>query len=132
MRISDWSSDVCSSDLPTQERDIMKTHVSMLACARAAHRGRLYRLLLAILIAPAAVILAPAAASGISDDVVKIGILNDQSGLYADLAGPGSVEAAKMAIEELRSEEHKAELQSLKRNSYDVYSLKKKKTNKKQ
>jgi branched-chain amino acid transport system substrate-binding protein len=36
----------------------------------------------------------------ISDDVVKIGILNDQSGLYADLAGPGSVEAARMAIEE--------------------------------
>ena len=36
----------------------------------------------------------------ISDDVVKIGILNDQSGPYADLAGPGSVEAARMAIEE--------------------------------
>jgi branched-chain amino acid transport system substrate-binding protein len=37
---------------------------------------------------------------GISDDVVKIGILNDQSGPYADLAGSGSVEAARMAIEE--------------------------------
>src|SRR5258708_28269409 len=37
----------------------------------------------------------------ISDDVVKIGILNDQSGPYADLAGPGSVEAARMAVEEL-------------------------------
>jgi branched-chain amino acid transport system substrate-binding protein len=36
----------------------------------------------------------------ISDDVVKIGILNDQSGPYADLAGTGSVEAARMAIEE--------------------------------
>ncbi|GGF68190.1 branched-chain amino acid ABC transporter substrate-binding protein [Azorhizobium oxalatiphilum] len=35
-----------------------------------------------------------------TNDVVKIGILNDQSGLYADLAGPGSVEAARMAIEE--------------------------------
>lgn len=34
----------------------------------------------------------------ISDDVVKIGILNDQSGLYADAAGPASVEAARMAI----------------------------------
>jgi branched-chain amino acid transport system substrate-binding protein len=29
-----------------------------------------------------------------------IGILNDQSGPYADLAGPGSVEAARMAIED--------------------------------
>src|SRR5947208_32380 len=34
----------------------------------------------------------------ISDDTVKIGILNDMSGLYADLGGEGSVEAARMAI----------------------------------
>ena len=31
---------------------------------------------------------------------VKIGVLNDQSGLYTDLGGPGSVVAAKMAAEE--------------------------------
>src|SRR4051812_155416 len=31
---------------------------------------------------------------------VKIGVLTDMSGLYADLAGPGSVEAAKMAVED--------------------------------
>src|SRR6266498_5197366 len=36
----------------------------------------------------------------ISDGVVKIGVLNDQSGLYADLAGPGSVVAARMAVED--------------------------------
>jgi len=42
---------------------------------------------------------APAFAQ-ISDDVVKIGVLNDQSGLYADLAGPGSVVAARMAVED--------------------------------
>lgn len=36
----------------------------------------------------------------ISDDVVKIGVLNDQSGTYADLAGPGSVLAARMAVED--------------------------------
>ena len=29
-----------------------------------------------------------------------IGVMNDQSGPYADLAGPGSVEAARMAIED--------------------------------
>src|ERR1700712_5676394 len=34
----------------------------------------------------------------ISDDVVKIGVLTDQSGLYADATGPGSVEAVRMAI----------------------------------
>jgi branched-chain amino acid transport system substrate-binding protein len=38
---------------------------------------------------------APAAAQG-----VKIGVLNDQSGVYADFGGKGSVEAAKMAIED--------------------------------
>jgi branched-chain amino acid transport system substrate-binding protein len=32
---------------------------------------------------------------------IKIGVLNDQSGLYADLAGTGSVLAAKMAAEEM-------------------------------
>jgi len=36
----------------------------------------------------------------ISDNVVKIGVMNDQSGLYADLGGPGSVTAAKMAAED--------------------------------
>ena len=41
-----------------------------------------------------------AAEPTISGDTVKIGIMNDQSGLYADLAGPGSVVAAKMAIDE--------------------------------
>ncbi len=40
---------------------------------------------------------APVAAE-ISGDVVKIGVLNDMSGLYADLGGQGSVEAARMAI----------------------------------
>ena len=38
------------------------------------------------------------AAAEISDDVVKIGVLNDRSGLYADLAGEGSVVAAQMAV----------------------------------
>lgn len=32
---------------------------------------------------------------------IKIGVLTDMSGLYADLAGQGSVEAAKLAVEEL-------------------------------
>ncbi|MTV13434.1 MULTISPECIES: ABC transporter substrate-binding protein [Bradyrhizobium] len=34
------------------------------------------------------------------DKTVKIGVLSDQSGLYADLAGPGSVLAAQMAVED--------------------------------
>jgi branched-chain amino acid transport system substrate-binding protein len=34
------------------------------------------------------------------DKVVKIGSLSDQSGLYADLGGPGSTLAAQMAVED--------------------------------
>jgi len=41
-----------------------------------------------------------AAQAQISDGVIKIGVMNDQSGTYADLAGPGSVVAARMAIED--------------------------------
>ncbi|HNJ45863.1 MAG TPA: ABC transporter substrate-binding protein [Ottowia sp.] len=36
----------------------------------------------------------------ISGNVVKIGVMNDMSGLYADIGGPGSVIAAKMAVED--------------------------------
>jgi len=35
-----------------------------------------------------------------SDGVIKIGVMNDQSGLYADLSGQGSVWAARKAIED--------------------------------
>jgi len=41
-----------------------------------------------------------AGAAGISDGKVKIGVLSDMSGLYSDSGGRGSVEAAKMAIED--------------------------------
>src|SRR6516164_2862324 len=36
----------------------------------------------------------------ISDDVVKIGVLDDMSGPYADIQGPGDVVAVKMAAED--------------------------------
>ncbi len=35
-----------------------------------------------------------------SDGIIKIGVMNDMSGLYADIAGPGSVWAAKKAVED--------------------------------
>jgi branched-chain amino acid transport system substrate-binding protein len=41
-----------------------------------------------------------ASAQQVSDNVVKIGILNDQSGVYADFGGKWSVEAAKLAVED--------------------------------
>src|SRR5215468_4277551 len=41
-----------------------------------------------------------AAQAQISDNVVKIGVLSDMSSLYTDLAGAGSVVAARMAVED--------------------------------
>ena len=59
---------------------------------------------IAILLA-ALLALGPATARAqISDGVIKIGVLNDQSGLYADLAGQGSVVAARMAVEDYGAE----------------------------
>ena len=46
---------------------------------------------------------AGAANAQISGNEVKIGVLNDQSGTYADLAGPGSTLAAKMAVEDSKA-----------------------------
>ncbi|HSW83883.1 MAG TPA: ABC transporter substrate-binding protein [Usitatibacter sp.] len=41
----------------------------------------------------------------ISGNVVKIGVLNDQTALYADLGGQGSVTAAKMAVEDFKAKD---------------------------
>ena len=57
--------------------------------------GRTVELAAAAVVACAWLTVAPASAQG-----VKIGVLNDQSGPYADFGGKWSVEAAKMAIED--------------------------------
>jgi branched-chain amino acid transport system substrate-binding protein len=59
---------------------------------------------LATVLAGAALAAVPALALAqqgqVSDNVVRIGILNDQSGIYADFGGKWSVEAARMAVED--------------------------------
>jgi branched-chain amino acid transport system substrate-binding protein len=42
----------------------------------------------------------PASGARISDDVVKIGVLTDLAGLYADINGPGAVATAQMIIDD--------------------------------
>ncbi|HTM59109.1 MAG TPA: ABC transporter substrate-binding protein [Burkholderiales bacterium] len=54
----------------------------------------------AVLAAAVAMGLAGAAHAQISDGIIKIGVMNDQSSLYADISGPGGVVAAKMAVED--------------------------------
>ena len=36
----------------------------------------------------------------VSDGVIRIGVMTDMSGLYSDITGPGSVVAARMAVED--------------------------------
>jgi branched-chain amino acid transport system substrate-binding protein len=58
----------------------------------------LTRILAALALAPALAAPALAADAKLSDGAVRIGVLTDMTGYYSDLAGPGSVLAAKMAI----------------------------------
>jgi branched-chain amino acid transport system substrate-binding protein len=41
---------------------------------------------------------APVQAQNVTDNVVRIGVLTDLSGVYSEIAGPGSVFAAQMAV----------------------------------
>jgi branched-chain amino acid transport system substrate-binding protein len=53
-----------------------------------------------IALALSSALAAGTALAQVSDNVIKIGVLSDMSSLYTDLAGAGSVEAARMAVED--------------------------------
>src|SRR3546814_4599196 len=111
MRISDWSSDVCSSDL----NDIEKAEPSATRAEACAT--------LILLVAPMMPHLAEEAWAGLPD-------ARRTTDLVADAAWP-AVNPALLADDEVtivRSEEHTSELQSLMRSSYAVFCLKKKHT----
>ncbi|HSN21622.1 MAG TPA: ABC transporter substrate-binding protein [Usitatibacter sp.] len=55
---------------------------------------------------PATALAAGAAQAQISGNEVKIGVLSDMSSLYADIGGPGSLSAAKMAVEDFQKAHH--------------------------
>src|SRR3546814_3628450 len=98
MRISDWSSDVCSSDLAVTRDG---------CCALPTQRERRRRRLRVKLGAP------PLLAASMADHP-RIAFLASRA------------EPAQQALAALRSEEHTSELQSLMRISYAVFCLKKK------
>src|SRR3984885_14313129 len=50
----------------------------------------------------AAVVASSCANAQNSDGTVKIGVLTDMSGIFSDIGGPGSVIAAKLAVEDFR------------------------------
>lgn len=67
-------------------------------------RGRVFRRLLASTAGAftALALMAGAATADMTDGVVKIGIINDQSGPLSDLSGRGSIIAAKLAVEDFQ------------------------------
>src|SRR3546814_5474423 len=122
MRISDWSSDVCSSDLPVEEQQALR----FVAIAVDLHEG----------VAPAGHPhdLAQCGDHAIARQVVQR--VDRDHGVEAAVRerqrpGVAQVQAAdhlRLAMIEgvARSEEHTSELQSLMRISYAVFCLKQK------
>src|SRR3546814_5517611 len=117
MRISDWSSDVCSSDLSDQARQPEQGGLS---------GGAPSRLRLGVNIDHVATI--RNARGGEHPDPVRA------AEIVAAVGGDGITahlreDRRHIRDDDLRSEGHTSELQSLMRNSYAVFCLKKKKKN---
>src|SRR6266496_1022676 len=74
---------------------------SAISCGKGNTMSTLKHLFLVLTLASA--VYTGGAGAQISDGIVKIGVLNDQSSLYADLGGKGSVLAAQMAVEDFRA-----------------------------
>src|SRR3546814_1751183 len=122
MRISDWSSDVCSSDL-IQREALGKAPFHSAEEFLSLGTGGEARAPLPMLICAAAASLAPGVdhVAGAVERVMLPGKLVPR-GSHLVMAERGAMR---------RSEEHTSELQSLMRISYAVFCLKKKNKNKK-
>src|SRR3546814_7292829 len=127
MRISDWSSDVCSSDLADDIAAGVRRSAAEIEAAdrqpvarEAVHRPQAQHLVDGEL----AVVPMAAGGAGLALDVGGgQHVLSQDEAAQARREG---LEAAEHAVGE-RSEEHTSELQSLMRISYAVFCLKKKK-----
>src|SRR2546428_8501994 len=85
-----------ASSTPSSTRSSTPTWTSCTSISESRKEPAMKVLGIATLVAALAVAAAPVHAQ-VSDGVIKIGVLNDQSSLYADLAGQGSVVAARLA-----------------------------------
>src|SRR3546814_1856863 len=119
MRISDWSSDVCSSDLAgLAEGDVFAGHVLQLDRHVLEHVTQPGALAFAHAADEAARFAVRAAVFGQARQRLDQGVDEGRP----QLRGRPGFERAQV---ELRSEEHTSELQSLMRISYAVFCLKK-------
>src|SRR3546814_7539748 len=105
MRISDWSSDVCSSDL---------SQIAGLCCSLHRERAGVYE--------------RDQGGDGLGFDQLNLPRRASGTPLAADIQGrQRQVRLCPLQMGECRSEEHTSELQSLMRISYAVFCLKKNK-----
>src|SRR3546814_5986323 len=119
MRISDWSSDVCSSDLPVELASALAIGQFLCVIGRLPEHNEFLERALA---ASAGLLIWPANLLASIDRVIHAGqARGTDSFLFDDEDEPSD-------DDEDRSEEHTSELQSLMRISYAVFCLKKKRT----
>src|SRR3546814_2836156 len=123
MRISDWSSDVCSSDLELAETDALARHVARAGIGRHDQDDVAEVDGLAVMIGQAAMV------HDLQQYVEQVGmrlfdLVEQQHAMLILIDRVG--EQAALIITDIRSEEHTSELQSLMRISYAVFCLKKK------
>src|SRR6516162_41684 len=85
---------LCSDALPVYGRD-KTTGIERVATARGGIFMRRN-----IIAALALLLWGAGLTAAVAQNPVKLGVLNDQTGLYADLTGMGSVHAARMAVED--------------------------------
>src|SRR3546814_7590234 len=114
MRISDWSSDVCSSDLILPPAPVHRPAGSTGLAEREIDPLRAQQRMLAVLERQYAVMAQPVHAAPDDDVAVR------------EWHARGLVRTRRPAEQERRSEEHTSELPSLMRISYAVFCLKKK------
>src|SRR3546814_3743453 len=132
MRISDWSSDVCSSDLTNDRalRHFARTDLSgsvRLGVTEDVVLAGLPELLRRFTAEHPHVALE--LTIGLSEDLrekLELGVLDLAFVKRTTGDGQGELVWREPLVWIVRSEEHTSELQSLMRNSYDVFCLKKK------
>src|SRR3546814_2139262 len=122
MRISDWSSDVCSSDLGVLDRGLDAVAAQHLERAEQALALRVGDGCALGVVVEAH----PGAGDGQGEDAdASVSELHQVRGREARPTAIVDVDARDLGIGVLRSEEHTSELQSLMRISYAVFCLKK-------
>src|SRR3546814_3911979 len=126
MRISDWSSDVCSSDLiasPTGRRRVRCSHIEMIVRKETREHFRIAAIFVSTPRATQIALVFGLVAAGLRC------IEHAGESLHAPTRGARQfARQTEAAVDRDRSEEHTSELQSRMRISYAVFCLNKKKT----